>query len=159
MWPGGYTRTLKDIAEEKFTKSVFWMTDGVLYFLSTFARNAKYCIIISGHLPFLTLKSGTDLLNDNHSLSLMTLGCCTSTGMRSLWSQKAPASQNFWHLPKIHCLNDRLEFSDPPRAKDSPCLSTSWTFQKSVAVSVCLVPMKVTCTVLILSSAFPCLPP
>lgn len=95
MWPGGYKRTLKGIAEEKFTKSVFWMTYGVLYFLSNFARNAKYSIIISGHLPFLTLQSGIDLLNNNQTLSLMTLGCCTAIAMTSLWPQKAPASQNF----------------------------------------------------------------
>lgn len=95
MWPGGHKRGLKGIAEEKFTKSVFWMTYGVLYFLSNFARNAKYSIIILGHLPFLTLKSGIDYLNNNQTLALMTLGCRTAAGMRSLWSQKAPATQNF----------------------------------------------------------------
>lgn len=60
-------KNFKGIAEEKFTKSVFWMTYGVLYFLSNFARNAKYSIIISGHLPFLTLKSGIVLLYNNQT--------------------------------------------------------------------------------------------
>jgi len=113
MWPGGYKRTLKGITEEKFTISVFWMTYGVLYFLSNFARNAKYTVIISGHLPLLTLKSDIDL-NNKQTLSLMTLECCIATGTRSLWSQKAPASQNFRLLSELHCHNDTLKFYHPP---------------------------------------------
>lgn len=132
------------------------MTYNVQYFLPNFARNAKYSIIIAGDLPFLTL---IDLLNNNQTSSLMTLGCCTAEGMRSLWSQKAPASENFWLLSEIHCHDDRLRFYDSPQAKDSPSISTSWTLQKSVADSVGLFPMKVTWTVLILNSSFPCLPP
>lgn len=117
MWPGGLKRTRKGIAEEKFTNTVFWMTYRVLYFLSNFARNAKYSIILSGHLPFLTLTSGIDLLNDDQTFSFMTLGHCRATGIRSLQSQKVTVSQNFCLLSEFHCHNDRLKLYDPSLGK------------------------------------------
>lgn len=126
------------------------MTYRVLDFLSNFARNAKYSIILSGHLPFLTLTSGIDLLNDDQTLSFMTLGRYRATVLRS---QKVPVCQNFCLLSEFHCRNDRLKLYYHPWAKGS---FSGLLMDISKAWLSLLVTNESSCTVLILSPAYYC---
>lgn len=118
------------------------MTYRVLYFLSNFARNAKYRIILSGHSPFLTLTSGIDLLNDDQTLSFMTLGCCRATGIRSLQSQKVTVSQNFCLLSEFQCHNDRLKLWIPPPSKGQPFWASHGHFKSLLLVQFACSPWK-----------------